>query len=73
MKYVIGYDIDFDYVYQCEIEDALAERVRAHGGQEAAQVSDTPFPDIPVASRFKSVRHPGWPSPTGYLDSDGAT
>ena len=70
MKYLQGYDIEYDYSFQCEIDEKTAERIIP---SMKKYVSDTPWPDIPIASRLKSVRHPGWPSPTGYSDSDGNT
>lgn len=69
MKYIAGYDIEFDYAFQIEVEDEYIAGRTANLGM----VSDSPFKDLPIASRLKSERHPGWPSPTGYSDSDGNT
>ena len=59
MKYVMDYDIAFDYVFQVEIKDELAERTKKTLCQDGQAVSDTPFPGIPIDSRFMTVRHPG--------------
>jgi hypothetical protein len=51
--YVMIYDPMFDDLYQCFVEDS----VRLSPGMET---SETPFPDVPIKSRFRSVNHPGW-------------
>ena len=55
MKYMQGYDIEYDYTFQMELSDDVVERMSPN----PQCVSDNPWPDLPIASRFKSLRHPG--------------
>jgi hypothetical protein len=53
MPYIKIYDQAHDELFQAEITAETALRAPPH-----AQVSDTPFPNLPVKSRYWSERHP---------------
>lgn len=57
MKYIVAYDPMFDEVFQVEMA-----QIPANMPQEcvAQNVSDTPWPNLPIMSRYRSERHPGW-------------
>lgn len=54
MKYVKVHDIVWDENFQCQVDDEVAAKI-PHG---AAEISETPFPNLPIKSRFRSERHP---------------
>lgn len=57
MKYYIQcYDELFDENFQCEISEETALKVKSN----KIEISNTPFPNLDIKSRFRSVRHPGW-------------
>jgi len=52
MKYCKCYDIEHDDLYQCQISDESAAKAPKN-----VEISDTPFPNIPIKSRFTSERY----------------
>jgi hypothetical protein len=62
--YLKEYDALFDEVFQCEISEEFREKLLSPGNTNrdsvVANISETPFPDIPIMSRYRSERHPGW-------------
>jgi hypothetical protein len=60
MPFIMIYDPLFDEIFQSEITIETALNAIASGG---VNVLETPFDGLPVASRFRSDRHPGWADP----------
>ena len=60
MKYVKAYDPVWDELFQCRVDDETAKRMQANVifSPQVFDVSDQPFPRLPVLSRFRSERHP---------------
>lgn len=56
MPFVRVFDDLFDEDFQCEVSHDLAAKLRCSG----AEVTDDPMPGVPVQSRYRSDRHPGW-------------
>ncbi len=56
LYYIACYDELFDEAFQCEVHADTANKARAAG----MEVRTTPFSDLPVKSRWRSLRHPDW-------------
>jgi hypothetical protein len=57
MPWIACYDHLFDEIFQYEISAEMSARVtRDH----ADEMQDEKFESVPVMSRYRSVRHPGW-------------
>ena len=62
MKYAVVYDGMFDELFQCEITDELAVKInnRPQAENVGIKIHDTLVEGIPIKSRYRSDRHPGW-------------
>jgi len=58
MMYLKFYDSDVGQVVQSPISEESACSARAHGATDA--LSETPWPDLPIRSRFRSQRDGVW-------------
>jgi len=54
MPYVKSYDPIFDEVFQIEVPPEMVEKIPPE------ELSETPWPNHPIKSRYRSERHPGW-------------
>jgi hypothetical protein len=70
MAFIMIYDPLFDESFQSEIAIGTARKAIASG---VVNVSETPFDGLPIASRFRSDRHPGWADAVDGGSSDEST
>ena len=54
MKYLKAYDVMFEEFFQIEIDKKEEKKI------PYLELSKTPYQNLPIKSRFRSNRHPGW-------------
>jgi len=64
--YILLYDIEEDAFFQCEIDEGSARKARAAGpfSNSVIDIRETPFPNIKIRSRYRSVRMRSLPDAT---------
>jgi len=55
MPYIVGYDEIYDESFQIEISQEEYEQLKT---RKRNIVSENPFPNLPIKSRYLSIRHP---------------